>query len=259
MIIKRNFKYTVKETYRKLHIYLPDNYYQTKECYPVVYFFDGHNLFNDEDATFGKSWGLRTFLDSWGKKLIIVGMECSPDGAERISEYLPYPADTKCRFADTVPLGDSTMNWIIHEIKPFIDQEYRTIPFREATGIIGSSMGGLMSLYALVQYNQWFSKAGCISTSLEFCMEPLVSNISQSNLCTDSRVYLSWGSCEAKDDRVLDADDRCSETYKRNLCIHDLLQKQGINTKMRCQIGGGHREIYWEKLVPDFMEYLWLS
>ena len=84
MIIKRDFIYTPKNKKRPIHIYLPDNYYETEERYPVMYYFDGHNLFYDEDATYGKSWGLKTFLDRWSKPMIIVGMECGHEGVERL-------------------------------------------------------------------------------------------------------------------------------------------------------------------------------
>ena len=62
MIIKRDFIYTPKGKSRVLHIWLPDNYDSSADRYPVMYFFDGHNLFSDEDATFGKSWGMADFL-----------------------------------------------------------------------------------------------------------------------------------------------------------------------------------------------------
>ena len=67
MIVKRDFIYTPKGVSRKLHIWLPEGYEKTEERYPVMYFFDGHNLFFDEDATYGKSWGLKEFLDHWHK------------------------------------------------------------------------------------------------------------------------------------------------------------------------------------------------
>ena len=66
MNIKRNCDYTPKGVNRPLHIYLPDSYNDSLERYPVMYFFDGHNLFFDWDATYGKSWGLKDFLDRWG-------------------------------------------------------------------------------------------------------------------------------------------------------------------------------------------------
>ena len=75
MIIKRDFIYTPKGTSRPLHIYLPDNYFESEKRYPVMYFFDGHNLFFNEDATYGKSWGLKEFLDNWEKEIIVVGIE----------------------------------------------------------------------------------------------------------------------------------------------------------------------------------------
>ena len=65
MIEKRDFLYTPKGKNRPLHIYLPNDYYASDRRYPVMYFFDGHNLYRDRDATYGKSWGLETFLNSW--------------------------------------------------------------------------------------------------------------------------------------------------------------------------------------------------
>ena len=157
MIIKRDFPYSLKNgANRPLHIWLPDSYYHSQEHYPVMYFFDGHNLYDDKDATYGKSWGMKPFLESWGKEMIVVGIECGHDGQERLSEYLPYPAAKGSHFDKFEPLGDATIRWILEDIKPVIDRDYRTIPFRECTAIGGSSMGGLMALYAAVHYNQWF-------------------------------------------------------------------------------------------------------
>ena len=83
MIVKRDFTYTPKGVSRKLHIWLPDTYDSTDEHYPVMYFFDGHNLFLNDDATYGKSWGMKEFLESWSKPMIIVGIECGHEGYER--------------------------------------------------------------------------------------------------------------------------------------------------------------------------------
>ena len=89
MIVKRDCIYTPKGKNRPLHIYLPDDYLSGMDRYPVLYFFDGHNLFSDDDATYGKCWGLKTFLDKWDRKLILVGIECGHEGDERLSEYMP--------------------------------------------------------------------------------------------------------------------------------------------------------------------------
>ena len=257
MIIKRDFIYTPNGKNRPLHIYLPDDYERSGMRYPVLYFFDGHNLFFDEDATYGKCWGLKTFLDGWDKKMIVVGIECGHDGQERLSEYLPYPADKETRFSAFEPMGKETMEWIINDIKPAIDKVYRTIPFRECTGIAGSSMGGLMSLYAAVHYNRWFSKAGCVSTAMGFCMGPVMEDLETSVISADTRVYLSWGTKEAFGLENTDAEDRSSKTYGWNKQAADYLKGLDCAVKMECQVGGHHCEADWEKLVPSFMNFLW--
>lgn len=259
MVIKRDFIYTPKGKNRPLHIYLPDDYYDSGEHYPVMYFFDGHNLFFDGDATYGKSWGLKDFLDSWEKKMIVVGIECGHDGKERLSEYLPYPADKGSWFSEFVPMGDETMRWILEEVKPLIDLEYRTIPFRECTGIAGSSMGGLMALYAAVRYNSWFSKAGCVSSAIGFCMGPLMHDMHSNGMSPDTRIYLSWGTREAQGIQDPDREDRSSKTYGWNRQVADCAAGSGAAVRLHSQVGGGHCEADWEKLVPDFMEFLWLG
>ena len=259
MIIKRDFIYSPKGANRPLHIYLPDDYFASEERYPVMYFFDGHNLYNDADATYGKSWGLKKFMDGWDKKMIIVGLECGHDGEERLSEYLPYPANKGSRFDVFKPMGDETMQWILSEVKPLIDLEYCTISFRECTGIAGSSMGGLMALYAVTHYNRWFSKAGCVSSAIGFCMGPLMRDLYKSKLSPDTRVYLSWGSREAWGVKDPNKDDRSSKTYGWNKRIADYAQDCGAAVKLHCQVGGGHCEADWEKLVPAFMDFLWME
>ena len=92
MIEKHDMWYAPHEGTRTLHIWLPDDYYAdgNEERYPVTYFFDGQNLFSDNEATYGTSWGLADFLRSWEKPMIVVGLECSHVGNERLDEYCPW-------------------------------------------------------------------------------------------------------------------------------------------------------------------------
>lgn len=259
MIVKRDFIYTPKGTSRPLHIYLPNNYYFTRDHYPVMYFFDGHNLFFNEDATYGKSWGLKDFLDSWGKEIIIVGIECGHDGQERLSEYLPYPAIKSSSFSQFYPMGDVTMQWILNEVKPVIDRDFRTIPFRECTGIGGSSMGGLMALYAAIRYNSYFSKAACVSSAIGFCIRPLLKDLRSTALSPDTRLFLSWGTNEAHGIKDPSREDRSSRTYSWNRQVYDLATGKNASARLFCQVEGYHCEADWEKQVPHFMNYLWTS
>ena len=257
MIIKRDFIYTPKGAPRKLHIWLPEDYDHTDERYPVMYFFDGHNLFRNEDATYGKSWGMQEFLLGWEKPIIMVGIECGHDGYERLSEYMPYPSQGW--FGQFQPMGEATMDWIVNEIKPLIDREYRTIPFRECTAIGGSSMGGLMALYAGVHYNRWFSKAACVSSAIGFCIRPLMKDLRSSALSPDTRIYLSWGTHEAHGISDPSREDRSSKTYGWNKRAAEVLEDRGAAVQMFCQVGGYHCEADWEKQIPIFMDFLWMQ
>ena len=257
MIVKRDCIYTPKGKNRPLHIYLPDDYATSLDRYPVFYMFDGHNLFSDDDATYGKCWGLKEFLDGWDQKLILVGIECGHEGDERLSEYLPYRTMTPARWAMFKPMGRATMDWIVEEIKPMIDRDYRTIPFRECTAIGGSSMGGIMSLYAGVHYNRFFSKAACVSSAMGFCMNSLLQDIRKSRIATDTRFYLSWGTREAHGNENPDIPDRHSRTYQWNAHAAGALKGKGASIALYCQVGGNHCEADWEKQNPIFMNYLW--
>ena len=254
MLIKQDFYFHSLDAHRPLHIRIPDF---GKPPFPVMYFFDGHNLFRDEDATYGKSWGLDAFCASWAKPIIIVGVECAHEGNLRLSEYLPYGS----RYGwlrNMEPLGQKTMDGIIHELKPYIDSAFPTIPFRECTGIGGSSMGGLMAAYALVHCNQYISKAACLSPSIGSVSGMLWHEMNETPLSPDSRIYLSWGTNEGyggvKDPG---AEDTSSWLYKTCRATANKIIRAGGAAKLYCQIGGKHCEADWEKQNSLYMPFLW--
>lgn len=252
MVLKENIWYEPAGEERTLHIYLPEDYERTQKRYPVMYFWDGHNLFNDSDATYGKSWGLGSFLDNWRKDMIIAGIECSHKGNHRLDEYCPYDA----RMMD-IPIhgeGRETLDWMTGTLKSYIDSRFRTDPSREATAIGGSSMGGLMSLYAVTMYNSVFSKAACLSSTVFIVMARLISDIQDCFLNKDTRVYLSWGENEGGTDPNADFNRHLREANQR---MAELLWERGIAARLYCQPEGGHSEAFWEKQIPIFMDYLW--
>lgn len=258
MIIKRDMRFTPAGKNRPLHIYLPDDYEATEARYPVMYFFDGHNLFSDADATYGKSWGFCEFFSRWEKPMIVVGMECGHEGRERLVEYCPYHFSGPF-WGDLRGEGDATIRFMVEELKPMIDRELRTYAFREATGIGGSSMGGLMSLYAGIRYNRVFSKAACVSSAISPCMDDLRAQIARDGIDADTRFYLSWGTVEAGGTAADQADDMRSELARCNVEIAQRLEEKGARVHLRCMQGGRHCEADWEKLVPEFMDFLWMD
>ena len=258
MVHKREILFAPTGEMRRLHIWLPQGYEYTDERYPVMYFFDGHNLFFNEDATYGKSWGLYEFLGGWGKDMIIVGLECSHVGTNRLVEYCPYHF-RKGFLGEIRGTGEATLQWMIDALKPMIDREYRTYPFRECTAIGGSSMGGLMSLYAVIRHNRWFSKAACLSSTIAPCMEDFEADIAARDIDPDTRVYLAWGSEEGHGTKEYPRNDSRSDMTVRNSKLAALLELRGADTRIYCQQGGRHCEADWEKQVPLFMNYLWMN
>lgn len=236
---------------RTIHLYLPDDYFATDERYPVLYFFDGHNLFYDSDATFGKCLGLKEFLDGWGKNLIVAGITCSTDDRTRTYEYVPYRVTT-CTYGYVEGRGDATVTWILNKLKPFLDGNYRTYPFRECTAIAGYSLGGMTALYAALRYNVWFSKAAVISPAIVPAMEPFKAEIANGTFSPDTRIFFSWGTNEYDPETVY----HLSQSI---LYLEKQLQNKGVRTYICCQQGGTHNEASWQHAVPEWMNFLFLS
>ncbi|MFC3928914.1 alpha/beta hydrolase [Streptococcus caprae] len=247
MLIKQDFYFPAADANRPLHIYLPDDYQKTGERYPVMYFFDGHNLFRDQDATYGTSWGLEQFMQAWPKKMIIVGLECSHVGNERLSEYSPHSFYSP-HFGDIEGNGRATLDWLVHDVKNFMDENFPTLRHREATGIAGSSMGGLMALTAVCCYNSVFSKAACLSSAVDF--EPVLvwQDLKSSFIDSNTRVYMSLGEGENGHDRA-----------PLHQGLLDYLARFGAATNFYLQEGGHHNEDFWAEQNWSYMDFLWRS
>ena len=234
---------------RGIHLYLPDDYYESQERYPVIYMFDGHNLYFDSDATFGKCLGMKDFLDHWGKKFIVVGIACADTDIQRVHEYCPYHIQSRI-YGDLNGRGDATVNWIVQELKPWIDQTYRTWPFREATAIAGYSMGGMMTLFTVLRYNSIFSKAAVISPALLPAMEDFKQEIGNGSFSPDTRIFFSWGTAEDSPEGVWHLEQSIRH-------LEYLVQQKGVQTYLFRQEGGIHNEYSWEQQLPVWMNYLW--
>ena len=179
---------------RRLYIYLPRDYAVSGLSYPVMYMFDGHNVFYDSHATYGKSWGMREYLARTRLPLIIAAIECNHEGDRRLNEYAPW--DVKLpKGAILEGRGGLTMEWLAGPLKQMIDSEYRTLPDRDHTLIGGSSMGGLMALYAVTAYNEVFSRAAALSPYFPAGGKGLYALLNDP-LRDITRVYMDIGSAE---------------------------------------------------------------
>ncbi len=231
---------------RRLYVYLPRDYARSERRYPVLYMFDGHNVFYDSHAAFGKSWGMKQYLEKSGLGLILVAVGCNTEGFRRLNEYSPWTFK-RSPVGTIEGQGRITMDWFTKELKPEIDRTYRTLPDREHTMIAGSSMGGLMSIYAAVEYNDVFSRAAALSPSLWVAPRALRGMIKTHPMQSPTRIYMDLGDAEVEGHvRALTG---LFETAK-------LLTASGADVAARVVPGGLHREADWEKRIGVFFDYL---
>ncbi|MBQ7064920.1 MAG: alpha/beta hydrolase [Firmicutes bacterium] len=232
---------------RRLYVYLPHDYSSSEERYPVLYMFDGHNVFYDAHATYGKSWGMKEYLTRTRLPLMVVAVECNPEGTRRLNEYAPWDRDIP-RLGHLEGLGKVTMNWITGPLKQWVDRTYRTLPDREHTYIAGSSMGGLMSLYAVTAYNEVFSRAAALSPSIHAGGRHLHELIRSAGLQPTTRVYMDVGTEEISHSEyaVLAGLFTCAAELVRS----------GAEVAARLVPGAAHNEAAWERRIPVFMDYL---
>ena len=232
---------------RCVYLYLPASYGKNTETrYPVMYMFDGHNVFYDRDATFGRSWRMAEYLQRSKKQLIIVAVECNHEGNRRLEEYCPFDF----MLNDTQHIrgeGEVYMHWLTETLKPFIDTHYRTLPDRAHTLICGASMGGLMALYGACAYGHIFGRAACLSPSLWLHSERALSIIEDADMARNTCIYIDYGSEELGNHAA--TADALSRTTQ-------LLMQKGVSFTLRIIPGGTHCEASWEKQIPIFMECL---
>ena len=142
---------------RRIWLYLPKDYALSGKRYPVLYMHDGQNLFDEFTAGFGE-WGVDECLDSMHNKgldCIVVGID---NGPHRLNEYNPYEFE---KFGKGE--GNFYIDFLVKTLKPYIDVHYKTLKDQKHTFIAGSSMGGLISMAAVMRYPKIFGGAGIFS------------------------------------------------------------------------------------------------
>ena len=234
-----------KRKERKAYVYLPVDY-DENGGYPVMYMFDGHNLFDDSEATFGRSWRLADYLDYTRTQIIIAAVECNGAGNGRLEEYTPISFKDD-EFGYIKSRGKKYMDWLVKKFKPFIDENFATLPDRANTAIAGSSMGGLMTLFALSKYGKYFSRGAALSPSLWVSGGEMPAFLKDGKLGKDTLLYTDYGSEEF-------SNHPAQRKVFAQTCAY--LIERGVNVAARVVKGGTHCEASWEKSVPYFVNVL---
>lgn len=227
---------------RQIRLYLPPNYAQSEKSYPVLYMHDAQNLF-DVRTSYAGEWGVDETMNALaaaGKlELIVVGIDNGEN--KRMNELNPW---SNPEFSPAE--GKQYVEFIVNVVKPYIDQHYRSKPDRANTAIMGSSMGGLISHYAINQFPQVFSKAGIYSPSY-WISNQSIEFISSHPAAKDARLYIAAGEKEGGS-QAADAQKSYTELLKAG--------HPRENLSLKIVAGAEHNEKFWRE---DFEQaVLWL-
>jgi predicted alpha/beta superfamily hydrolase len=238
---------------RNIWVYLPPDYEESTKQYPVLYMQDGQNLFDDLTAYAGE-WKVdetleKLFAEEKTDGVIVVGVNNS---SARNREYNLWKFKIREKEMNQ-PLGEEYAEFIVNDLKPYIDKQYRTLPGREHTGIAGSSFGGTISLYIGLNYQDVFSKVAGLSASL---WQGRTYNNGE------GKIFDFVRGIEKKQQMKIYTDIGRKEMpggVKAHQKLHRLLQKKGFSQqelKLVIDEDGQHKEKYWSQRFPE--AFLWL-
>ncbi len=242
---------------RNVEVMLPPGYDENK-AYDVIYFHDGQNVFNAETSFAGVAWEVDKAINKLLKEerirpAIVVAIW---NTSKRMQEYMPSkPSESVHKKAKKAGwkqkiLSDGYLRFIVTELKPFIDHTYHTLPHRENTFVMGSSMGGLISFYALAEYPEIFGGAGCISTHWPeldgVFLDYVKKNLPQPG---KHKLYFDYGT------ETLDAQ---YESYQH--IVDEMMKEKGFTKDVDWLTlkfnGADHSEKAWQERVHIPLEFL---
>lgn len=256
MIETKELTITPFERTRTVRIYTPADYETSEKRYPVLYMHDGQNCFADEDASYNMSWRVGEYLDASKRDLIVVALDSAP-GEQRLDEYGPWenPYIGESLLGRDIVLGgqgSAYIEYIAQELKPRIDADYRTIP--EATAMMGSSMGGLISVYAACVYPDVFKRIASLSSAFWFNQTELEQLIESSDLKGVERLYLDVGAKEVEEPIE---NGPTNEMYRESSeRVYNLLKDKVEHIRFEVIEEGVHNELAWRERFPMVISYL---
>lgn len=245
--ILRNLYSRSEQVQRTVRIFTPDAYQQQpQQAFPVLYMFDGQNVFSHPESAVYDTWCANTTLEQLARQTqirpwIIVAIDHSSD---RMTEYSPWLGGR----------GSLCAKFLVNELKPYIDQHYRTLPQAEWTAVMGSSMGGLISLYIGKTYPTVFGRIGGVSPALMWGGNQQMFDYWSSHTRQWSKIYLHVGSQEQYSyfgvwlDYVPITRDFYQHLKRLGYSDHEV-------TFVLAE-GDSHHETSWQKRLPEMLRWL---
>ena len=214
---------------RALWAYLPPSYAHSDRTYPVLFAHDGQNLF-DDDTSYAGEWHVDETMEELaneGLEAIVVGIANSGDN--RMTEYSPFTGT-----------GEQYVAWLVDELRPQIAAEFRIADEREQTGVIGSSAGGTISMYAIADRPDIFGFAGVLSPAFRYLGERMFEYVAERDV--HGRIYMDIGGRE----QGVDDMQRMAE----------LLRGKDTELQVITEPDDAHNEQAWARRLPDALRFL---
>ena len=240
---------------RAVLVYLPPGYDEDPAArYPVLYMHDGQNLFDAATSFIGVEWNVDETVSRMVEQgaiqpLIVVGIE---NTSARAFEYTPAPHGSRGGGG-----ADQYADFIVNDLKPFIDANYRTLPGREHTGIMGSSLGGLVSIYTAWLHPDVFSRVGAMSTSYGWADGHILGFVESRGTPPGLRIWLDMGTAEDRTDADGDGVPDILMSHRR---MRDILMEKEVTIPRRLRYveaeGAVHNERAWAARLPRALTFL---
>ncbi|OHX63848.1 hypothetical protein NH26_19745 [Flammeovirga pacifica] len=245
---------------REVRVWLP-KHYNGEDSFGVLYMHDGQKVFIDDWAPWGKGWHVAQSMDSLYQlnqidNYIIVAVDCTDERRKEYAASKPNPTLDSCAVGDKKsyigsPIGDQYLQFLVKELKPFIDKNYKVYTDQKHTFIGGSSMGGVISMFGICEYPKVFHGAMCFSTHWPFDEGAFIDQYLGKHLpkAKNHLIYMDRG------DQTL---DQYYPPYQNKVdAIFDQSKYQkGVNYKTEVYPGHAHFEPYWRTRFPDVAKWM---
>lgn len=238
---------------RPISLWLPPMYFTRQEPWPVALFFDGQNLFGDDGSTMGQGWQVHQVMEKRAQEgkivPIVIGLHHGLDRDEEMSPWPPLPGKQgKAKFK---------LEWLHKWLWPRLKAKLQILDKPSETLIGGSSLGGLLALYALFHHPEYYGKALVMSPALWPDRFAIFNALMLTSARQDARIYLDHGLKEADNGQ----EEIGQLLFEQSKYMADLIEILGFERGQRLKWHedplGEHNERSWSRRLPEALEFLY--